>query len=400
MTLVQTASNVQHNLRHLRVFLAVADTNSVTRAAALCYLSQPAVTQALSKIERILKTPLFERTAQGLFPNTEGQVLERRVRRAFDFLDPALTELSPRLKLIATTSQLEALIAVKEAGNFTLAARRLGLAQPTVHRAVTQLEAEAAKPLFERTSYGIIATKQAVSIAEAARLAFAELIQAEVDLAETRSEEVGKIVVGALPLSRSYLLPRAIAEFRNWRRKITIQIVDGPYAELLAGLRRGEIDFLIGALRDPLPIADVKQTFLFSDTIVIVAGKSHPILRDMPVRADRLVEYPWIVGLPGTPIRTQFDRMFERWNCRPDSIVESASLILMRELLLTTDHLGCISYRQAQAELSRGLISSISLDLEQTARPIGLTTRANWVPTAPQRQFLEIVDKYSKADME
>ncbi|MGU4174320.1 LysR family transcriptional regulator, partial [Pseudomonas aeruginosa] len=191
-----------------------------------------------------------ERTAQGLFPNTEGQVLERRVRRAFDFLDPALTELSPRLKLIATTSQLEALIAVKEAGNFTLAARRLGLAQPTVHRAVTQLEAEAAKPLFERTSYGIIATKQAVSIAEAARLAFAELIQAEVDLAETRSEEVGKIVVGALPLSRSYLLPRAIAEFRNWRRKITIQIVDGPYAELLAGLRRGEIDFLIGALRD------------------------------------------------------------------------------------------------------------------------------------------------------
>lgn len=238
MTLVQTASNVQHNLRHLRVFLAVADTNSVTRAAALCYLSQPAVTQALSKIERILKTPLFERTAQGLFPNTEGRVLERRVRRAFDFLDPALAELSPRLKLIATTSQLEALIAVKEAGNFTLAARRLGLAQPTVHRAVTQLEAEAAKPLFERTSYGIIATKQAVSIAEAARLAFAELVQAEVDLAETRSEEVGKIVVGALPLSRSYLLPRAIAEFRNWRRRITIQIVDGPYAELLAGLRR------------------------------------------------------------------------------------------------------------------------------------------------------------------
>nr|WP_156583078.1 MULTISPECIES: LysR family transcriptional regulator [Rhizobium/Agrobacterium group] len=398
--MVQTASNVQHNLRHLRVFLAVADTNSVTRAAALCYLSQPAVTQALSKIERILKTPLFERTAQGLFPNTEGRVLERRVRRAFDFLDPALAELSPRLKLIATTSQLEALIAVKEAGNFTLAARRLGLAQPTVHRAVTQLEAEAAKPLFERTSYGIIATKQAVSIAEAARLAFAELVQAEVDLAETRSEEVGKIVVGALPLSRSYLLPRAIAEFRNWRRRITIQIVDGPYAELLAGLRRGEIDFLIGALRDPLPIADVKQTFLFSDTIVIVAGKSHPILKDMPVRADRLVEYPWIVGLQGTPIRAQFDGMFERWNCRPDSIVESASLILMRELLLTTDHLGCISYRQAQAELSRGLISSISLDLEQTARPIGLTTRANWVPTAPQRQFLEIIDKYSKADME
>ncbi len=276
------------------------------------------------------------------------------MRRAFDFLDPFLTDLSPRLKLIATTSQLEALIAVKEAGNFTLAARRLGLAQPTVHRAVTQLEAEAAKPLFERTSYGTIATKPAIALANAARLAFAELFQAEVDLAETRSEEAGKIAIGAMPLSRSFLLPRAIAEFRLSRPKVTIQIVEGPYADLLAGLRRGEIDFLIGALREPAPIGDVEQRFLFNDTIAIVAGNAHPLLQEAPLTIEKLAAFPWVVGLHGTPIRQQFDRLFEPCNCRPTALVESSSLILMRELLLTTDHLGCISYRQAQAELTRG----------------------------------------------
>jgi LysR family transcriptional regulator of gallate degradation len=129
-----------HNLRHLRVFLAVVDTGSVTRAADACHVSQPAVTQALNKIERTAGVSLFTRTPHGMFVNKTGERLATRVRRAFNYLDPALTELAPRLRITATTAQLQALIAVREAENFTLAARRMGIAQPTVHRAVTQLE--------------------------------------------------------------------------------------------------------------------------------------------------------------------------------------------------------------------------------------------------------------------
>ncbi len=369
----------------------MVDTNSVTRAADVCHLSQPAVTQALSKIERALRTSLFTRTPQGLFANVQGDVLAKRVRRAFGFLDPALNELSPRLRMVATSSQLQALIAVREAENFTLAARRLGLAQPTVHRAVTQLEEEAARPLFERTSYGIVATRAAGTLAQAARLAFAELAQAEVDLAETLSEEAGRIVIGAMPLSRSFVLPRAIAEFRKFRPNTPIHILEGPYADLLAGLRRGEIDFLIGALRDPAPIGDVEQRFLFTDTLVVVAGSNHPLAARSELSVEELAAYPWIVGQRGTPIRRHFDALFEGLGRPPTSIVESSSLILMRELLNGTDHLGCISYLQAQAELSRGLLKALPLDLSHTARPIGLTLRVNWMPTRAQEQFLKLV---------
>jgi DNA-binding transcriptional LysR family regulator len=38
------------NLRHLRVFLAVAEHGSITRAAELGLVSQPAVTQAIAKL--------------------------------------------------------------------------------------------------------------------------------------------------------------------------------------------------------------------------------------------------------------------------------------------------------------------------------------------------------------
>jgi len=380
---------MKSNLRHLRAFLAVVEFGSVTRAAELCFVSQPAVTQAINKLELLAGTALFQRTAQGLFPTEAGGVLAGRVKRAFDLLDPALAELAPRLRVTATHAQLIALIAMREAENFTLAARRLGLAQPTVHRAVTQLEQEAARPLFERTSYGMVATRPAQALAQAARLAFAELDQAEADLGEVSGREVGRIVVGAMPLSRSYILPRTIARFRKGRPTLPVKALDGPYDDLIAGLRRGEIDFLVGALRNPPPIGDVEQQPLFDDELVIVARHDHPLVGRTVISLPDLAGYPWVVAMSGTPTRNQFDLMFAPLGGGPRSLVETGSMILMRELLKESDHLGFISRLQIEADLRPGEIVRLPVGSEGTARPIGLTMRVGWVPTKAQQEFLD-----------
>lgn len=381
------------NLRHLRVFLAVVDSGSVSKAADQQFLSQPAVTQALNKMERGLGQSLFDRTTRGLFVNPAGELLSRRVRRTFEFLDPVLTELSPRLKLTVTAAQLQCFIAVHETENFTLAARRLSLAQPTVHRAVSHMELEAGRALFERTSYGLVATRAAQNLAQSARLAFAELEQARADLAELKSIEVGRLVVGAMPLSRSYILPKAIVRFRDQGRKLPIEVVESAYDDLLAGLRRGEIDFLIGALRDPLPIDDIEQRLLFHDTVVLVAGPGHPLSKAGEIKVDDLRNYPWIVAHTGTPIRSQFDAIFHTQGLSvPEGIVESRSLVLMRELLNVSSYLGCISKLQAEAEIRHGLMVPLEHDLSHTTRAIGLTFRRGWIPTAAQAEFLNVLE--------
>lgn len=380
---------MKSNLRHLRAFLAVVDFRSVTRAAETCFVSQPAVTQAINKLEQLAGTALFWRTPQGIFPTEAGKLLASRARRAFDLLDPRLVELAPRLKITATYAQLSALIAVREAENFTLAARRIGLAQPTVHRAVTQLEQEAARPLFERTTYGIVATRPAQALAQAARLAFAELDQAEADLADLSGREVGKIVIGAMPLSRSYILPRSIARFRQRRPTLLIRALDGPYDDLIAGLRRGDIDFLVGALRNPPPIGDIEQRRLFDDELVIVARHDHPLVGRVAISLQDLATYPWIVAMSGTPTRNQFDQMFAPLGGDPRSLVETGSMILMRELLKESDHLGFISRLQIEADLTPGEIVRLPVGSEGTARPIGLTMRVGWVPTKAQQEFLD-----------
>ena len=199
---------ISRNLRHFRLILAVADLGSLTRASEVCHVSQPAVTQAIIKIEREVGGAIFERTRNGFFLTPRGEVLAARFRRAFELLDPALADVSTRLRLTVSHAQLQALIAVREAENFTLAARQLGLAQPTVHRAITQIEEEAGRKLFDRASYGIVPTRACQALAQAARLALYEFDQAESDLAEFEGREVGRIVIGAMPLSRSVLLPQ------------------------------------------------------------------------------------------------------------------------------------------------------------------------------------------------
>ena len=389
----------RHSLRHLRAFLSVVETGSVTRAAELCFVSQPAVTQALAKIEQTVGLPLFSRTPQRIFANPAGEILARRITRAFAFLDPALSELSPRLRVTATTAQLTSLVAVRETENFTLAARRLGLSQPAVYRAVSQLEQEAGRPLFERTAHGIVPTRAADALAQAARLAVLELQQADADLAELTAAEVGEIVIGATPLAKSFVLPRAIAEFRGFRPNLPIRIKEGPYPDLLTALRRGEIDFLIGALRDPPPIGDVEQKTLFFDTVVLVSGIRHPLADRVDVTIEELADYPWVVSPAGTPIRGYFDNLFAKASSQgPKSIVETGSLILMRELLDCSDHLGCTSRLQAEAEIGRGLMRALPIDLAQTSRPIGVTLRRDWLPTLAQQHFLEILPHAGEAN--
>lgn len=375
------------NLRHLRVFLAAFDTGSITQAASLCFVSQPAVTQSIHKLEQDCASPMFDRTPRGLFATEAGGVLAERVRRAFAILDPVLGDLSTRLPHTATASQLTALIAAAETENFTLAARRLGLAQPSVHRAISDLEKDAGRTLFERTSRGMHATRPATRLARAAQLAFAELEQAEAELGELSGREVGRIVVGAMPLSRSSILPDAIARFRRRRTVLPIRALDGPYHDLVAGLRRGEVDFLIGALRNPAPIEDIVQEALFDDELIVVCRPEHPLLPQADLYPARLATYPWVVNILGTPARSMFETVFDG-GAHPASLVETGSMVLMRELLQVTDHLGFISKLQIRSDLQQGAVVRLPARLPDTARPIGLTFRQGWVPTGAQRDLI------------
>src|SRR5690606_18927718 len=136
-----------------------------------------------------------------------------------------------------------------------------------------------------------------------------------------------------------------------------VQVIDGPYEQLLAKLREGSIDFLIGALRLPPPTTDIKQEPLFDDPLALVVGAAHPLLRkERPVLADTF-GYPWVAPPRTTPAgRYLFEKLKAAAHGRLAVRVLSSSLAFIRGMLASGPFISIISVQQARYEIDSGLV--------------------------------------------
>jgi len=82
-------------LRQLTALVTVAEVGSVTKAAKLLHVVQPAVTRQIRILEEEFGVPLFERTRNGMVPTPAAEALIVRARRALHELERARAELRP-----------------------------------------------------------------------------------------------------------------------------------------------------------------------------------------------------------------------------------------------------------------------------------------------------------------
>ncbi len=387
------------NLRHLRALLEVRRCGSISAAAEAVHLSQPAVTQAIARLERIAGAALFSRSPGGMIPTGPGALLAARIERAFDLLRAGAAEAArrqrvppPRVETAVTAPQLRALLAIADHRGFSAAARALGLSQPTIHRTARDLEQATGLGLFVATPKGVALTRPAEALARAARLMRAELDQAASEIEAWHGVERGSLSIGALPLARATVLPRALARFSAARPDMRVRVLEGPYGDLLHALRDGTLDMMVGALRTPAPEADIVQRPLLEDRLGIFAGLSHPLARAARLAPRDLAGAPWVVPAHGTPTRAFFDLFAARiGGAAPLRIIETSSMILVRGLLRQGDHLTMISASQMRVDADLGAVVSLPVDLDDTPRPIGLTCRRDWRPTAAQAHMLALL---------
>ena len=84
---------MDQNLSQYRIFYAVAMAGNISRAAKELYISQPAISKSISKLEDSLHTSLFTRNSRGVQLTEEGQVLFEHTRAAFEQLSIGEQEL-------------------------------------------------------------------------------------------------------------------------------------------------------------------------------------------------------------------------------------------------------------------------------------------------------------------
>ncbi len=391
------------NIRHLRAFRDVAEHGGISAAATRVHLSQPAVTQAIAGLENQLDLVLFERRADGMFTTEPGLILLARVQSFFRYLEEGAT-LALRMggcrngqKYVnfcnnITAAQLRALIAICETQNFSLAARQIGISQPSVHRAGRDLEKLSNMPLFRSNRGGIELTAQAKAFVLSVKLAVAELRQGFFELDNFKGHDSTVITVGSMPLSRTSILPDAIHGLLDKKDSVQVRTVDGPYVELLKALRHGDLDVLIGALRDPAPTDDIIQEELLNDPLALIVGPDHPLAGKNGLTLADALNFPWVAPPKTAPAGAYLFSVLGIENLAQSPVkVVSSSLVLIRGLLARGEYITIMSLHQMAQELKQGEVVPLLMDLPDSARPIGLTYRKGWRPTATQVRFMNLI---------
>ena len=84
---------MEQHLSQYKIFYEVARCGNISRAAKELYISQPAISKAISKLEESLGIKLFSRNSRGVQLTREGAILFQHVNTAFDSIGRGEREL-------------------------------------------------------------------------------------------------------------------------------------------------------------------------------------------------------------------------------------------------------------------------------------------------------------------
>jgi LysR family transcriptional regulator of gallate degradation len=382
------SAGMEAALPYLRAFLAVATLGSVAKSSTVLFRAPSAVVRAIGELEGVLGVCLFERKPRGMLRNAYGNALLLRARRIEEEVGLAAEEFCRIGKaagaaernavgnLLFNGRKLLLFVNLAEHRQVSAVARQFGMSQAGVSMFLSRLEEALGQTLFHRMAQGLAATDPAAALLLGAKRVLAELRHLEADLSAMRGSLRGTVTIGALPLCRTLILPAAIAAALAAHPQLRIRTFESPYDVLANGLRSGDIDFILGALRPPELCQGVKNEPLFTDRIALVARKEHPLARRRGVSLADLRDSQWILPRPDTPSRKSLEVNFRDAGMEPPQpSVETGDLAILRMLLARSDMLTAISPQQLLVEIEAGTLAELPVPLTVRERRIGLVLR-------------------------
>lgn len=276
--------------------------------------------------------------------------------------------LSQRIRM----RHLRVFLALCEHKTLTRTAEALNTVQPALSRTLKELEDEIGAPLFERTSKGLKLTVEGEGLREHLAAGLAQIEQGvQIASGHRRAETVS---VGMLPNVARTLLPRAVERFKAADPEVTVRLNWSSAPDLVAMMRRGEIDFLASRMLSLEDQPGIVFEHLYSEPIVFVVRTGHPL-----AEARGLIPHdlePYIVVLPqhGTIIRSEVDRfLFSLGYGEFPNRIETVSFEFVRTFAAGTDAVVCIPMGGVRQELARGSLVRLAMRGEEILGSVGLS---------------------------
>jgi len=293
-----------------------------------------------------------------------------------------------RLKL----HDLHVLLTVAELGSMGKAAERLAVSQPSVSKAIADMEHTIGVRLLDRTPKGVEATAYGRALLRRSMGAFDELRQGIKEIESLADPTAGEVLVGCPEAIATGLMLASIAKFSDRHPRVLIKVTAANnMAHEFRLLRDRVVDFLVGSLPQPFIQDDLEAEVLYFDRPYFLCGSKHRLARRRRINLAELADEPWL--LPHESIfSTYLTQAFERNGLAAPKFGVRSYSVAQRVSLLTTNRF--VSAESGSVlRFNAAKLPIKVLPIEHTARPwsIGIVTLKNRTISPVAQTFLDYV---------
>jgi LysR family hydrogen peroxide-inducible transcriptional activator len=194
-------------------------------------------------------------------------------------------------------------VAISEHHTFSKAADALGTVQSNISSRVARLEAELASELVERSTGRL--TESGAVVVDRARRILAELAAIASDVSELNADIRGEVALGMIGTAGRWIVPLLLQALKSEYPHIRLRITEGTNSVIEPQLVSGQLDLAV--LAWPIEAPELSETDLFSEDLVLIVEKTHPLGRHESVNFHDLAPFELLLPYPGTPLRREID---------------------------------------------------------------------------------------------
>ena len=185
-----------------------------------------------------------------------------------------------------TITQLQYVLAVAEHKNFTLAAEKCFVTQPTLSMQIQKIEEELGIQIFDRTKKPIQLTEIGQKIVNQSKNIVNEANRIQDIVDQQKGFIGGEFRLGIIPTVMPTLLPMFLNNFIKKYPKVNLIIEELNTDEIIVRLKNGHLDAAIAAT--PLEEEKIKEVVLFYEPFVAYIPESHAVFDKKEIEVSDL----------------------------------------------------------------------------------------------------------------
>ncbi|MFC4777621.1 LysR family transcriptional regulator [Paenibacillus sp. GCM10023252] len=228
--------------------------------------------------------------------------------------------------------QLLYVIQIAKEHNFSRAAEKLHIAQPSLSQQLSKLEQELGVLLFRRTTNSVELTQAGTVFVDKAQTILDTIEQLKQEMDDMAQMRRGRLVVGTLPITGSHILPLVLPVFGERYPQIEIVLVEDTSSRLEQLTASGGTDLSLLTL----PLEDDTLTWnpLLEEEICLAVHPSHPLAsRQDAVALEELQSEPFIGLKKGQGFRQITVDLCEKAGFTPRIVFESSNIETVQSLV-------------------------------------------------------------------